>query len=123
TTSLDIKFTLEIMKGLRASVFGALQRDNYIDNEYKTKLSKASLLGTINGVIPAGDGYAYKGAVLNNNYAFEPTIEYRKEFNEHNIGAIAGYSYRYEVGESMGMANTGYVNDLYENNNMGAGRY
>lgn len=123
TTSLDIKFSLELLRGLKANVFGALQRDAYIDNEYKLKGSKASQYGTINGVRPNGDGYAYKGAYLNNNFAFEPTLEYRKDFGNHNIGAIAGYSYRYEVGESMGMANTGYVNDLYGNNNMGAGKY
>lgn len=123
TTSLDVKFTLELLKGLKANIFGAIQRNSYIDNEYKSKASRASMIGTINNVTPAGDGYAYKSAFLNNNYAFEPTIEYRTSFSNHTVTAIAGYSYRYEVEENFGMANTGYVNDLYENNNMGAGRY
>jgi TonB-linked SusC/RagA family outer membrane protein len=124
TSSFDAKFTLDIIKGLKASLFGALQRDMYVDNVYKDIASRSSVGGTTNGVTPNGTGYAYKGSVNNNNYAFEPTVEYTTKIaTDHSITAIAGYSYRYEVNESSGFANSGYVNDLYENNNMGAGVY
>ncbi|WP_276480962.1 SusC/RagA family TonB-linked outer membrane protein [Paraflavitalea pollutisoli] len=124
TSSLDVKFTLDLFKGFKASMFGALQRDMYVDNAYKDIASRSSQVGNTNGVQPNGTGYAYKGSVNNNNYAFEPTIEYSTVIKDnHSINAIAGYSYRYEVNESSGFANSGYVNDLYENNNMGAGVY
>jgi TonB-dependent starch-binding outer membrane protein SusC len=124
TSSLDIKFTLELIKNLKISAFGALQRDMYTDNVYKDINSRSSLVGNTNGVQPNGTGYAYKGSANNNNYAFEPTIEYNTTIaKDHSVAAIAGYSYRYEVNENSSFANSGYVNDLYENNNMGAGVY
>jgi hypothetical protein len=107
------------------SAFGALQRDMYVDNQYKDINSRNSIAGGNsfdNGsgnVTPNGRGYAYKGSVNNNNYAFEPTIDYRTEFGNSTLTAVAGYSYRYEVNELFRMGNTGYVNDLWENNNMG----
>jgi TonB-linked SusC/RagA family outer membrane protein len=123
TTSFDVKFTLELLKGLKVSAFGALQRDMYVDNQYKDIGSRNSLVGSTNSVTPNGTGYAYKGQTNNNNYAFEPTIDYSTTFGEHTLNALAGYSYRYEVNESFSVANSGYVNDLFENNNMGAGRW
>jgi TonB-dependent starch-binding outer membrane protein SusC len=124
TSSLDAKFTLELLKGLKVSVFGALQRDNIIDNQYKDIGSRSSVVGTTNGVTPNGTGYAHKSTSMSNNYNFEPTIEYSSVIREnHSLTAIAGYSYRYEVDENFAAANSGYVNDLYENNNLGAGVY
>jgi len=125
TTSFDVKFSLEIMKGLHLNAFGAIQRDMYVDNQYKDINSRNSLVGGNSfdygsgNVTPNGKGYAYKNSVNNNNYAFEPTIDYQTEFGDHTINAVAGYSYRYEVSELFRMGNTGYVNDLWENNNMG----
>ncbi len=124
TSSLDAKFTLEVIKGLKASVFGALQRNGWDDNQYKDIASRSSQVGTTNGVTPNGTGYAYKGSYLTTNYAFEPTVEYSTRVaSDHSVSAIAGYSHRYEVEESFAAANSGYVNDLYEENNLGAGTY
>jgi TonB-linked SusC/RagA family outer membrane protein len=124
TSSFDAKFTLTLLKGLKASVFGALQRNSWVDNQYRDIASRSSVAGTINGVVPNGTGYAYKGSRMENNYNFEPTIEYASTIKDiHSISAIAGYSWRYEVNESFAEANSGYVNDLYENNNLGAGTY
>lgn len=127
TSSFDAKFTLDIIKGLKASVFGAIQRDMYTDNAYRDRNSRASAGGgtisfeSLGAIRPNGNGYAYKGSVNNNNYAFEPTIEYSTTIaDRHTVTAIGGYSYRYEVNESFNMANTGYINDLYEDNNMGS---
>ena len=124
TTSFDVKFTLDIIKGLKISAFGALQRDMYVNNIYKDINSRSSQVGNTNGVQPGGTGYAHKGFVNNNNYAFEPTIEYSSTIaNDHSVSAVAGYSWRYEINENGTYANSGYVNDLFENNNMGAGVY
>ncbi|MET0243712.1 MAG: TonB-dependent receptor [Flavitalea sp.] len=120
---MDIKFSLELMKGLKLSAFGALQRDMYVDNQYYSLASRVSQVGNINNVQPNGTGYAYKGQVNNNNYAFEPTLDYEKSFGKSKITAVAGYSYRYEVNESSSFATSGFVNDLFENNNMGAGNW
>ncbi|MGX5690468.1 SusC/RagA family TonB-linked outer membrane protein [Arcticibacter tournemirensis] len=128
TSSADAKFTLDIVKGLKASVFGSLQRDTYTDNVYYDINSRASVAGTITpdggrNVVPRGTGYAFKGNRIENDYAFEPTIDYSTRIDDHSINGIVGYSYRYNVWETSGMANSGYFNDQYDNNNMGAGMY
>ncbi|HVF96289.1 MAG TPA: SusC/RagA family TonB-linked outer membrane protein [Flavisolibacter sp.] len=124
TSSLDAKFSFQLFKGLNASVFGAVQRNAWDDNQYKSIGSRSSIAGTTNGVTPNGTGYAYKGSQLDYNYALEPTIDYTTTIaNDHSISAVAGYSYRYEVGENFATANSGYVNDLFMENNLGAGTY
>lgn len=118
TTSGDGKLTLEIIKGLKASIFGSVQRNSYIDNFYASLASEPSMES---GTSPGG-GQASKSTFLGMDYALEPTIEYSKTIkDDHSIAAIGGYSYRYTVAENFNASNSGFVNDIFENNNLGAG--
>ena len=118
TSAGDMRFTLDIWKGLKASVLGSIQRDSYVDNFYATINSEYSLaLG--NGY--AGGGQATKSTLLNTNYALEPTVSYTREFSAHRVSAVGGYSYQYNVSENYSATNYGFVNDLYGENNLGAG--
>lgn len=120
TTSIDAKGTLEVIPGLKGSIFGSLQRNSWIDGSYRLKASESSVeSGTPEG---KNGGYAYRGTTLDIRYAFEPTIEFTRTIaNRHNIGAIAGYSWRYEVFEGFDQSNTGFINDIFEENNIGTG--
>lgn len=115
TTSLDAKVTLDIYKGLSASLFGSMQRNTYTDDQYRTLASRSSNLTYGNG------GYAYKGSYLENNYAFEPTLNYNRSFGDHTVTGLAGYSYQYNVSSSFSVNNTGFINDIFQENNIGAG--
>ncbi len=132
TTSADAKFTLDIYKGLRASVFGAIQRDTQNDNEYKLQASRSSQRGSsgnsdntdFGSITPKGTGYARKYNSLNTLTTLEPTIEYSGRIaTSHSINAIAGYSYQYNVTERFEAANAGFINDIFEENNLGAGNF
>ncbi|UPK69543.1 SusC/RagA family TonB-linked outer membrane protein [Chitinophaga filiformis] len=116
TTSGDAKLTLDLIKGLKASLFGSLQRDSWTDGAYAdlaSELSKESYQGT---------GYASQNNEMSNKYALEPTVEYNISINnKHNITAIGGYSYRYEVYQGFNANNYGFVNDRFEENNLNAG--
>ncbi|MBE7169570.1 MAG: SusC/RagA family TonB-linked outer membrane protein [Williamsia sp.] len=115
TSSLDAKFTLDLYKGISASVFGSLQRNTYTDDQYRVLASRSSTLTY------GGGGYAYKGSYLENNYAFEPTLNYNGSFGQHTITGLAGYSYQYNVNSSFNVNNTGFINDIFQENNIGAG--
>ncbi|MES2004672.1 MAG: SusC/RagA family TonB-linked outer membrane protein [Bacteroidota bacterium] len=116
TSAADAKLSYEIIKGLKASVFGSVQRDSYIDNAYAKLLSEVS----INSY--GGGGRADKSTTLNINYAFEPTVEYSTVIkNKHTITALGGYSYQYNVSENFSATNYGFVNDLTNENNIGIG--
>ncbi|GAA3969137.1 TonB-dependent receptor [Pedobacter ginsengiterrae] len=117
TYSVDGKIDIDIFKGLKASTFVAYQRNQYVDNQYRSLGSQNSVE---NGDAPNG-GYAYKGTRLEENFNFEPTIEYSKSINEkHRLTGMIGYSYRYEVNEEFSANNRGYTNDIFEENNLGS---
>lgn len=115
TSSLDAKMTLDIYKGISASVFGSLQRNSYTDDQYRVLASRSSTLTY------GGGGYAYKGSSLENNYAFEPTLNYKGTIGKHTITGLAGYSYQYNVTSTFSVNNTGFINDIFQENNIGAG--
>ncbi|RZK80467.1 MAG: SusC/RagA family TonB-linked outer membrane protein [Pedobacter sp.] len=118
TSSVDAKADFDIAKGLKASVFGAVQRNSYIDGEYRAVGGEYS----IENDIYKNGGYARRATVLEQNFNVEPTIEYKPTLGgDHALTALGGYSYRYEVFEGFNANNLGFLNDLFEENNLGAG--
>lgn len=118
TSSGDIKADIDIISGLRGSIFGSFQRNSYNDSQYASQLSENSVENTD---FPEG-GWAAKSDFLSQSYAFEPTLQYNKLINtNHNITAIAGYSYRYYIEEGMGGENRGFINDIFHEDNLGEG--
>lgn len=116
TTSGDARLALDIAKGLKAVVFGSIQRESRDDNGYAEMLSELSQEGY------DSTGYGERYTFLNTKYLLEPTIEYTTTINkDHSITAFAGYSYRYEVEQDVYAGNWGFVNDVFEENNLGAG--
>ncbi|WP_113654112.1 SusC/RagA family TonB-linked outer membrane protein [Pedobacter namyangjuensis] len=117
TSSVDGKVDFEIIPGLKASVFGAHQRNWNLDSEYRFKASQNSVE---NAQAPGG-GYAGRGTSLSQNFNVEPTLEYNKIIgSKHKFTAVAGYFYRYEVNEGFNANNRGYLNDVFEDNNLGS---
>ena len=118
TTSANAKADLDIVTGLKASVFGSVTRDSRNDGQYRLKASENSMENTD---FPGG-GYAYKGTALFQDFAVEPTLQFTKTFLEkHNVTAIAGYSYRYHIDESSYAENRGFINDLFHEDNLSQG--
>lgn len=118
TTSADAKFDLDIIEGLKASVFGSVTRNNNNDGSYRFKGSEDSMENSDF----RGGAYASRGTDLNQRFAVEPTIQYQKLIQEkHSINAVAGYSYRYEINEGSAASNRGFINDLFHEDNLGQG--
>ncbi|WP_447640109.1 MULTISPECIES: SusC/RagA family TonB-linked outer membrane protein [Chitinophagaceae] len=118
TTLAQLKSTLQIVNDLSASVSGSLQRDQYVDDQYKSIYSQDSQ----NDNDVRNGGYAYKGTWLGRDFLFEPTINYNSSFSkDHSVTAVVGYSYQYHVEESFNASNKGFTNDLFQDNNLNAG--
>ncbi|WP_158826188.1 SusC/RagA family TonB-linked outer membrane protein [Mucilaginibacter lacusdianchii] len=118
TTSGSVKADLEIVKNLTATAFGSVVRNSYVDSRYAMKQSEASREYTsiVNG------GYAYKGDYLSQEYAFEPTLQYKNTFmQKHSVTALAGYSYRYGIFENSYAENRGFINDQFHEDNLSQG--
>ncbi|MDQ1086694.1 SusC/RagA family TonB-linked outer membrane protein [Siphonobacter sp. SORGH_AS_1065] len=124
TTSADVRFSLEPFKGFKASAFGAIQHDVRNDNEYRPRDSRRSILESLNGTPIAGTGYARKYNYVDNLSTFESTLEYETKFAEHHgFKALAGYSYQYRVSSWFEGINSGFLNDQFQENNLGAGNF
>lgn len=118
TSSADAKADLDIISGLKASVFGSVTRNGFSDGQYRLKASENSAENTD---FPNG-GYAYKSSFISQDYAIEPTLQYSKNILDlHSLTALAGYSYRYHIEEGSGASNRGFINDLFHEDNLGQG--
>ncbi len=118
TSSGDLKADLTIINGLTLSAFGSATRDNRVDGQYILKAGENSVENT---GFPGG-GYAARGTFLSQDYAFEPTIQYNKLFDEkHNVTVLGGYSYRYHIEEGFSASNRGFINDLFHEDNLAQG--
>ncbi|PZP51746.1 MAG: SusC/RagA family TonB-linked outer membrane protein [Pseudopedobacter saltans] len=118
TTLAQLKSTLQILNDLTATVSGSVQRDQYVDNQYRSIYSQSS---QNDGDVPNG-GYAYKSTWLGKDFLFEPTINYNSSFSkDHSVTAVVGYSYQNHVEEGFNASNKGFTNDLFQNDNLSAG--
>ena len=116
TYSGDARFTLEPIRDLKFSAFGAVVRDEWNDRMYRMKESKNSVKNY------QGGGYAYKGNSAALDKTFEATAEYTKTIHsDHTINALAGYSYQYSTLETYDMDNNGFLTDAFEDWNISAG--
>lgn len=110
TSSADGKVDLQIVDGLKASVFGSVTRNDFHDGAYRMKAGEDSQENSDF----LGGGFAMRGTELETKYALEPTLQYQKTFAErHSLTAIGGYSYRYNVKETTLMENRGFLNDIF----------
>ncbi|MBE7176466.1 MAG: SusC/RagA family TonB-linked outer membrane protein [Mucilaginibacter polytrichastri] len=118
TSSADAKVDVDIIEGLRGTVFGSVQRNTYTDGAYRLLASEDS---QENGDYPGG-GYAYKGSTLEQMFAIEPTLQYTRTIAEkHNFTALAGYSYRYNIYEGETLENRGFISDGFHEDNIATG--
>lgn len=118
TSSVDAKADFDIIKGLKASVFGAVQRNSFIDGEYRDVNGEYSQENDIY----KGGGYASRSTVLEQNFNVEPSLEYKPTLGaNHGLTILGVYSYRYEVFEGFNANNLGFLNDLFGENNLNAG--
>ena len=119
TSSADGKIGFELIKGLTASAFGSVQRNQWLDGYYASLASEPSIE---DDALQVPGGLAGQETRLEIDYAFEPTIDYKTTINElHSITAVAGYSYRYSKWQRFKGENSGFVNDIFEENNLTAG--
>jgi TonB-linked SusC/RagA family outer membrane protein len=116
TVSGDVRFTLEPVKDLKLSAFGAIVRDSWNDRAYRLRDSRSSRQTY------QGTGFASKSNNLNLSRIFESTIDYTTKIKtDHTVNAIAGYSYQYSSGESFSINNSGFATDAFQDYNLGAG--
>lgn len=114
----DIRLSLEVAKGLNASVFGSYVRTNYNDRIFRSKNDWDQRESTQY----QGTAYAKKLNHLDWSKTLETTLDYQTTLGElHNVGVILGYSYQYSTAEEFSADNSGFTTDGFLDWNLGAG--
>ena len=67
------------------------------------------------------NGYASRGASDYINNMAELSASFQKDFGDHHVTAVAGYSYEDNTSENFSMSNKNFPTDQYLYNNIGAG--
>jgi TonB-dependent starch-binding outer membrane protein SusC len=114
--------TNDLMIGLRSTVkiTDALKWENFVssvssdweESSYKTRYYPNT---------PTGEAEISNGR--NNNSLFESTVVYQTGFGNHNIHAVAGYSYQEFSENASYVGNSGFDTDIFTYNNLAAGSY
>lgn len=108
----DIRASLEIIPGLKASIMAALRKDISLTHFYDPSTSEEN---TLSGVA----GQAERSTGNYTDQTLEATFEYQKQIKEHRFSVMAGYSYQDFMGESFSARNMDFTSDDYLWNNMG----
>jgi TonB-linked SusC/RagA family outer membrane protein len=116
--------TNDIIQNLRATlkIFDNLTWDNFISSQksdWEEGSYKTSYYPTILGV--GGEAEIANGRY--NNSQFESVLNYRTSIENHNIQAVAGYSYQEFEQNSSYAGNSDFDTDIFLYNNIAAGSY
>ncbi len=110
----NLRATFKILDNLSWDNFISSQKSDWEEGSYKT-----SFYPTILGV--GGEAEISNGRY--NNSQFESVFNYRTSIKEHNIQAVAGYSYQEFEQNSSYVGNSDFDTDIFLYNNIAAGAY
>jgi TonB-linked SusC/RagA family outer membrane protein len=114
-TRITGNITVEPIKGWQTNLKLSTNRSNSNTESYNTKNYYTSTTAGFNG-------YAYKGSNNAESDQLEMTSRYENNFdNMHRLSALVGYSYQYDMYESMSASNYDFPTDAYLYNNISMG--
>ena len=113
--NMFVKATLNPMEGLTISALGSRVLNNFFGGYYETQQHEST---TMNGK----NGYASRTTSRIQDDLFELTAQYSNRFGNHNINALAGYSWKNHNYQYAFMDNYDFPSDDYTYNNIGIGK-
>lgn len=101
-----------IFPGLKARLNLGTDYTNSRRDVYNSTATKA-------GFASGGVASVFNGT--RSNYLAEATLDYTKQFADHKIGMLGGYTYQYFLNNSFSASNVGFPSDLNGTNSLAAG--
>ncbi len=108
----NMRASLNLAQGLKWVNFISYSTSTWEESTYFTKYFPGRI---------GREGEAEISNGGNNNLQYESMVNYVKSINNHNIQAVAGYSYQEFGSRSNYMINSGFDSDLLGVNDIGAG--
>lgn len=103
-----------IADNLKIGAVGAIQVNRTLDGYYEPSYSNPQeTAGTF--------GYASRASSANYTNTFESTLEWDKDFADHHVSAVGGYSFQEFSYEQFSAGNRDFITDDLLYNNLGSG--
>ncbi|MDR0756596.1 MAG: TonB-dependent receptor [Tannerella sp.] len=110
----NLRLNYEIVDGLSLRINAGIDLNNSKSDYY------APSTITI-GQSSEGNGRASKNYSNSMSFLNENLLTYTKTFDDHNLDLLGGITYQYDQSENLNSGTaTGFINDVYQNNNLGA---
>lgn len=113
-TRLNASLTFTPVKDLNLKLLVSENKASGLSGYYETFDHRSS----VNGNRP---GTASRGTSLGRDELLEFTTDYTKNFKDHRISILGGYSYQYAVDEGFSANNSNFTSDLFGWNRLEAG--
>lgn len=108
---------LNVTSDLSTQVTLAQQSYDWFDYNFTPSYNT----GAING--NSGRNSASRSYNKGDQYTFEWTGTYKKDYKQHSFNFLAGYSYNYFVYSGLSAGNSNFPSDVLTYNNLGSGQY
>jgi iron complex outermembrane receptor protein len=101
---------VDIIKGLKYTLSGSLQRDENNYNSYENSQS---------GLAVGANGVAYRKSYVNTSTVIESYFNYDMNFGVHSVKLLGGYTYQQDrSNDGFGVGTQGFSNDNLTYNNL-----
>lgn len=112
----DFSGLTEVLKGLKASVFGAYNYQNTTDSNYDRYYELYGINDNLQTNVIGADGFTKgntytKSASWGDTWLFRPQIDYSRDFNKHHVSAFLFYEARRVYSDTMTGIKRGYYSD------------
>ena len=101
---------VDIIKGLKYTLSGSTQRDEYIYNSYYNSQS---------GLVLNSGGVATRKSYVNTSTVLESYFNYDAAFGDHSVRLLGGYTYQQDrLNDGFGVGSQSFSNDNLTYNNL-----
>ncbi|PSR57029.1 SusC/RagA family TonB-linked outer membrane protein [Adhaeribacter arboris] len=104
-----------ILPALKASVNYSIIKNSYLNSSFSSNQDFFQQQNSLNG-------QASRSQTTNTNNIFEGLLTYNKQFGQHNLDVLGGYSYQNIFEEGLGAGNNNFITNSFLYYNLGAGR-
>lgn len=125
TLPFGLTYNLNVSYQKQSSLYGSYYNSYYATNYNSAQFYNNPEPPSQHSVLNFGsNGLANRGSYQNTNVILENYLTWNKEFGEHNINAVVGYSWQDNIyGDGFSANNTNFPADNVSYNNLSFGNY
>jgi TonB-linked SusC/RagA family outer membrane protein len=113
---INLGADLDISNSLRVSIVGSMHKNDSLNGYYEPSY-------TFTQYLSGTGGSASRATSLSSTKTLEATLNWKKQFKDHNMNVIGGYSFQEYSSEYFSLSNSNFISDEITYNNIGIGTF